>query len=241
MSNDFVEINDWYKIEHSCYAPSKKLYDPYWVEGSVFNIQKKWLETKMLDYGFDSVSDLVYYITQEQAAKIISEAISDSVANRPYLYYLYSIKNPTFRNLVKDAYTIRDMFDWLTPDAIEEHKEEYDDCKDILTKIENNIYGHLTIKYSIYSKENLLNWYDSLASDTQYVYIDFLTFGTLERVKTANIKDMYLNLYKLYDFFLNVEQPKKKSAQHEYDYCKKLLKAIEIAIIVRLGGYEYNL
>lgn len=166
------------------------------------------------------------------------------MTSKEYLYYLNNrnvdmVSDSTMLNLIKDAYTIKDIVDWVPADRVRsELQKEYDDLCSIIEAIEAEIFNRLSDKYK--DEDDFNDKYEELKADNTYCYLDWMhwsRFTSIDSVHKGYIKDMYRTLYHLYDFFADNEKPanNKKNKLNEYEFCEKLMDALERTIYVRLS------
>lgn len=166
------------------------------------------------------------------------------MTSKEYLYYLNNrnvdmVSGSTMRDLVKDAHTISDIVDWIPTDKVKpELQKEYDDLCSIIESIKTEIFNRLYDRYK--DDNNFKDRYEELKSDNTGCYIDWMhwsRFPYIDMVHKGNIKDMYRTLYHLYDFFSANEKPSdnRKNKLNEYEFCEKLMDALERTIYDRLS------
>lgn len=259
METTYTTIPYFFKFNHSLYAPSKNLYDPFLYQSGYSYIQTDWLVSNLQTYGYDTVADMLTDADPEKLYAIHNDALEASAIEYPYLHYLNckiteDVSKQTIRNLVKDAHTIRDTFDYIDKESYARKSKdaacEVADTEAILEAAEREIFARLIAKHS--STKNAhrktmehgdhnesLQKYKSIKEDSTYANVDFLIIGTINGICNSNIRGLYRNLYKLYDFLDHVKKPKKPSAQKEYDFCVNLCYAIEIVLLDRYS-YVYD-
>lgn len=234
---EYTTLQLWCKHRHSYYAPSDKLYDPYYVKSIRFDVPSEWLEGIAEDYGYDSVADMMEEYTPEMSEKIYLDATYAKAKKDSYLWALCNadaedVESSSMRDLLHDAYVIRDAFDNLgtvidfmgtkkKPDNLgEQVSGEWDACEAILDAAEREIYDRLCY--------GALDGHEYREGSS--VYIDFLSNYDSDKVRSQSIIRLYADAFKLCDFFDNVKEAKNKRHRHEYEHCEKMLDNILVTL-----------